>query len=337
VPKEHHVGIVTRNIEKASGLTNLEQTAKVSSEALAGSVYFKADTLMDGEYPIAAIPSFGLASLNNAGIFWVPKVGDEILIEIDSAVNQPEPRYICSLYTTEIVLYRDFKKNYPWRMGWVSNSGHKLIFDDLTKEEQIYLEHMFGHRLGFSKDGSIFIESRKVTSRDSKDELKDQFDPDWFKMFFDYTNKLMNLRYQETDEVFFDMKWDRTNKKASYRYEYVAGEFGDFSIDGNAKKMEFTDHHGNIISIDQNGVKITDKSANIVEMKAAGITVTVNGKAEINASGDVSVVAGGKAEVQGATVELNGSVGQVLTNITDPVIDLITGAPTTGVPIVLAG
>jgi hypothetical protein len=110
------------------------------------------------------------------------------------------------------------------------------------------------------------------------------------------------------------------------------------------KKLEF-DVDNNSIVLDMNGILVTDKNQNIVEMKAGGVNITVNGKANIKASGEVDVTAGadckvtasGNAVVTAAKIELNGSSGMVLTTVTDPVIDLITGTPTMGVPTVVAG
>lgn len=296
--KEYHIAIVTRNIEKASGITSFEKTSKVSSAALSGSVYFKAETLYDGEYPDPAYPPFGYASLDGAGDFWVPKVGDTILVEIDSSVDLPDPRYLCCLYTNVREIHRDFKKNYPYRLGRVTNSGHKLVYDDTDGEESINLEHTFGQRLLLDKDGSITLEARKVTKRDEKDELKDEFDPDWFKFFVDYTNKTLNMRFQQEDaENFFDFMVDRQNKRTSYRYEYTAGEFCELLIDGNTKETKIHDHHANIIVIGPDGVKVTDKNANIIEMKADTVTVKESGGGTLKLGSNKVGLGGSSAEL----------------------------------------
>lgn len=123
-------------------------------------------------------------------------------------------------------------------------------------------------------------------------------------------------------------------------------EFNSYGVEDEASaRIKITkagkqidlDAGGNSVVMGAAGVKTTDKNGNIVEMASAGINVTVNGKANINASGDVNVQAGGNAIVQASKIELNGSSGMVLTTVTDPVVDLITGTPTMGVPTVVAG
>jgi hypothetical protein len=60
---------------------------------------------------------------------------------------------------------------------------------------------------------------------------------------------------------------------------------------------------------------------------------------ELNAKveGDAKVEAAGKIEVKGSTIELNGSMGEILTTLTMPVVDMITGTKSVGVPNVKAG
>jgi len=217
--KEYHIGIVTRNIIKASGITSFTKTAKESS-SLQGAVYFQAETLYEGEYPEPARPCFGYASALGAGLFWVPKVGDTLLIEIDNSLDIPDPRYIASEYTNDYDIHRDFKKNYPWRLGWFTNCGHRLVWDDKEDEEQIYFEHTFGGRYNFKKDGSYELWIREITDRDEKDEEKDKYEEDWYKQFLDYTEKMFQMRYQELDaENFFDFIWDRQNQFYSHTYQ----------------------------------------------------------------------------------------------------------------------
>lgn len=91
----------------------------------------------------------------------------------------------------------------------------------------------------------------------------------------------------------------------------------------------------NKITMDSTGVKVDVKGKCVITSSdETDITCT---KAVINASGAVDLTAGGNVVVAGAQIQLNGSSGMVLTTVTDPVVDLITGAPTVGVPTVLAG
>lgn len=143
-----HNAIVTRNIESDEESTLL----------LRGSVYFEAPTLFDGEFPIPAEPCFPFASApNGAGMFWVPQVGDEIEVVIaahdpntpfDSQdVETPEPRWRCMVYSDAADIAEEFKKNYPRRMGWKTNSGHILYFDDTQDQQEVMLQHTVGHFL----------------------------------------------------------------------------------------------------------------------------------------------------------------------------------------------
>lgn len=66
-------------------------------------------------------------------------------------------------------------------------------------------------------------------------------------------------------------------------------------------------------------------------------TITSTGDIVANTQGDANITASGNAVVQASQIELNGTAGQVLTNLTDPVIDTIFGEPTMGVPTVQAG
>jgi len=142
-----HNAIVTRNIESDPDSTLL----------LRGSVFFNAPTLFDGEFPKPAEPCFPFASADGAGIFFVPKVNDEIEVMIQGHdpntpfdcddVENPEPRWRCMIYSNAADIAEEFKKNYPNRMGWKSNSGHILMFDDTENFQEVLLKHTVGHFL----------------------------------------------------------------------------------------------------------------------------------------------------------------------------------------------
>ena len=153
--KEVHNAIVTRNQDDDLGTR------------LRGGVYFNAPTLFDGEFPLPAEPCFPFASANGAGMFFVPKVGDEIEVEIEAAdetddttdVELPEPRWRCMVYSDVADIDDKFKENYPFRMGWKTNSGHMLLFDDKEGEEFVSLLSGKGHEFIMSdKEGEERIE-----------------------------------------------------------------------------------------------------------------------------------------------------------------------------------
>lgn len=141
--KEVHNAIVTRNTDPDAGT------------ALRGGVFFEAKSIFDGEYPIPALPMFQFASAKGAGFFHVPKVGDEIEVEIDvDDVTLPEPRWRCMIYSDAADIDPIFKNHYPFTMGWKTNSGHYFLFDDFEGEEMIKLFHKIGTYLEVNKEGS---------------------------------------------------------------------------------------------------------------------------------------------------------------------------------------
>lgn len=165
--KEYYIAIVTRNVEKATGKTDDAQTAAVSSKTLMGAVYFQCNNMGDGEYPIPARPTFGFAGLNGGGLFWVPKVGDYIMVMFDTQMDQPQPYYICSLYTTpDTPMHEEWEVNYPNRMGLISNVGHKLIFDDTEYDELIRIEHALGNMIEMDYGGNYY--EKVIASRFSE-------------------------------------------------------------------------------------------------------------------------------------------------------------------------
>ena len=148
--KEIHNAIVTRNIDQDIGT------------ALRGAVFFEAPTLFEGEYPLPAFPCFPFASVN-AGFFVVPRVNDEIVIEIEvddpnnpedtTDVELPEPRWRCMIYSSAAEVPEEFLTNYPFRSGWKTHSGHLLMFDDTEGQELVRLSHKIGSFLEFTSDG----------------------------------------------------------------------------------------------------------------------------------------------------------------------------------------
>lgn len=73
-----------------------------------------------------------------------------------------------------------------------------------------------------------------------------------------------------------------------------------------------------------------------VQLQCANASVEAD-SAVVETSGNTVVTAGGNVQVDAAQIQLNGSAGQVLTTVTDPVVDTIFGAPTQGVPTVKSG
>lgn len=167
--KEVHNAIVTRNTDPDSG---------IAGELLRGGVFFNAPTLFEGEYPLPAEPCFPFASVKGAGMFWVPQVDDEIEVEIlvddgtsdTSDVELPEPRWRCMVYSDPADIAPEFKKNYGNRMGWKSNSGHILFFDDTKGEERIEINTGGGGVDSTDETPGISVSGHSIILDDKKGE-----------------------------------------------------------------------------------------------------------------------------------------------------------------------
>ena len=174
--RETHNAIVTRNVDDDNPGSQLK-----------GAIFFNAPTLFGGEYPVPSLPCFPFASQGSGGIFFVPKVGDEIEIEISvddgsddtSDVEIDEPRWKCEIYSegdNPLDISELFKVNYPFRMGWVSNTGHHIIFDDKKGSGKLILGSAKGHRITFDDETkTITFESISGT----KFTIKDDCTIDW--------------------------------------------------------------------------------------------------------------------------------------------------------------
>jgi hypothetical protein len=77
-------------------------------------------------------------------------------------------------------------------------------------------------------------------------------------------------------------------------------------------------------------------TGNIVA-QCAEADVTTSGAAKITVGADATLEVTGKATINASEVDVQGSTGKVLTNVTDPVVDTIFGEPTQGVPTFKAG
>ena len=142
---------------------------------------------------------------------------------------------------------------------------------------------------------------------------------------------------------------------------HLEGEYNGVNIKVNADgstSLTFNgakDNDGNIINASQGVTEIkiekdgsfqVDHSAITFRLDKSGdATLTANNDVNVNAKGsinfqvqgDANIKVTGVASVVASEIDLNGSGGMILTTLTDPVVDLITGIPTIGVPTVKAG
>lgn len=107
-------------------------------------------------------------------------------------------------------------------------------------------------------------------------------------------------------------------------------------IDSEADTIEMTDVNGNTVKLSKDEILIQSPAKKVVINGATEVDVNT-AKCVITTSGETDIQAGGKVVINGSEIDLNGSAGDVLTKVTDPVVDEIFGTPTVGVPTVKAG
>jgi len=98
-------------------------------------------------------PSFPYAGVDH-GFFFVPAIDDTVLVQMivgssddavrgESALRNPNFRWLCGLYDNANTVPEEFKRNYGKRMGFKSKGGLYLVFDD--EQEHIHLAAKFIH------------------------------------------------------------------------------------------------------------------------------------------------------------------------------------------------
>ena len=182
--KQYHYAIVSRVPEDAE---------------LRGAIFIKSDTLTNGsEWPDAIEPSFPHAGAGGEGFFWVPRVGDQIEIEIDLADEHPVPKYTRMMYSDEDDIADEFKENYPFRMGWRSREGHIFYFDNKEDALAVKLAHTIGTGFEWDKDGNeikkVIGDLRETIEKKVIREVKDQVT----EMFKAEIKRTMDAKVQET-------------------------------------------------------------------------------------------------------------------------------------------
>jgi len=378
--KEYHIGIVTRNVEKASGKTSAEQTSSVSADTLRGGVYFEANTLLDGEYPLPADPPFG-----TIGQFWVPEVGDSLLIELDEELDNPRPRVLASWYNPDTPLDDEFKINYPNRKGWITRARHQFLFDDTLNEELVRLRHTGG--TGFDIDpysdflmgvrGDLEIEVDKLaafsfyrdfvwwtsgnfTRRVVKDEVVEirgkstrhyyggeEITTDGTRL--DSVGGEVNQEYGLVTQNISGSKevsvgggiaetcgGSKSESIISNRNSTVGGNRADL-IAGTEERTVGLGRKTTIATVGEEVQILAGQY--LVNLIAGAMTLQTQAGTFLagNPLGNMAVDPAGNVIMLGTTITLGAPLGQVLTNLTAPIVDTITGAPHIGVPTLLAG
>ena len=99
----------------------------------------------------------------NAGFFAVPSVGATVEIEISKSSSydqvpgqteqtDPDPRWKACVLRAGDIIAPEFLVNYPDRLGYVTASGHVLIFDDSANGD-VTLSHRGGMQLSLKASG----------------------------------------------------------------------------------------------------------------------------------------------------------------------------------------
>ncbi len=107
-------------------------------------------------------------------------------------------------------------------------------------------------------------------------------------------------------------------------------------IDDSAGQKVTFDKASKTLTIECNELKVNVVGNATVDVKG-NLTASVGGDITAKAGGKAKIEAGGDCDVKAKKITLNGQAGEVLTTMTDPVVDTIFGTPTMGVKTVKSG
>ena len=287
------------------------------------------------------------------------------------------------VYSSFAEIFSEFQTNYPFRMGWVSNSGHFLIFDDTEGQELVKLAHTVGSFLEMDRSGdyteqvqrnkiiSIFGDKTSEIQKSKKEIIGGNHDIEIRKdknelIKGDYTLEVLGnyiFRHQgNLENEVNELKQTMGSLEQIIRGgRAVKVDGGNKTIVGGADTRAVLGNDNQTISGKQN-ILVAQENEETYGLGSKETIVTLDKAFEILLGNflvnitagnfDFSTVAGsaklgnllayfeatvaGIANIVGATVVVNNGLGPVLTQITAPVIDNITGAPQLGVPTFLA-
>lgn len=262
-------------------------------------------------------------------------------------------------------------KNFPLRIGVVTASYP--VSDDnnrskLTTEYDVLVMEQNEDK------GATTIQYRNCLSSEGLGSIADFFEKALRPNKKKSTNSI-NLKGQDgaivlllcldgmSDKGIIISALTHPDRKTTIKDEgpYLEGEYNGINIKVNtdgSTTLEFkgaTDSEGKPTDASQGSTKINiekdgsyqvdhstitfrlDKSGTASLTAKKDIEVSAEGKISFKVQGDANIEVQGKAVLKASEINLNGSSGQILTTLTDPVVDLITGLPTQGVPTVKAG
>lgn len=129
-----------------------------------------------------------------------------------------------------------------------------------------------------------------------------------------------------------------TTENRGIRITTTGGNKIHISDDPAQQFINIEDSNGNFIKINTTNNEIVISSKDRIDTIAEGDqSEFIGGNLTITVDGDAAFDVTGNAVIDAAEIQLNGPSGDILTNLTDPVVDTIFGTPTVGVPTVKSG
>jgi len=229
----------------------------------------------------------------------VPSIGDVVYLECESGEHEfPVAHGTLTLGYPGKANYPDaFKRNVPSNRGFYTPGGHIIEMDDGL--------------------------SNPTTTPNDKDLTTN-------KRGIRLTTKAGNKVHIMEDEI---------NGVQHILLEDIAGNMIKLDTLNKTIELNSVENFNNVVGKDYRLIVVgnilvqcadaTVEATSAVIQTTGNVVATVGGTAQLAVTGD--------AEITAATIKLNGSAGQILTTVTDPVVDTIFGVPTVGVPTVKSG
>jgi len=291
-----------------------------------------------------------LGGSGNSSGFAVPEIGNEVFVEFKGDVYAMFYSFYWQSATTH---QADFDEDYPASYGDRDLTGNLL---KINKAKQ-FLEfiHSSGMQFFVDNDANGSWQSDTTLTMTSSDGAT--------QIVLDMVNG--NITLQAKNQVSIDApnldlnvstitgeQGNHNDTVTGYRNSQIYGSYvrSIGSDDGEAilgnKVSTVAGNKSELVSgttsetfglavdrtivsgDDDTTVNSGNKNNNITGNK----TNTISGNYQTTAGGTVTSTASGDNKINGANVRINSGPGNVLTTITDPVVDLITGVPTQGVP-----
>jgi hypothetical protein len=156
--RERHVAIVVSNNDpEKRGRLRVATASLLGDDGTGGAK----------EWPTWIEPIFDGVQANGGGFFVIPTPGVKVELEVsvssvsDQAPGQtmttnPDPKWRACMVEQGDSLHPEMRANYPNRAGYVSPTGHLLIFDS-SADGDVFLRHSIGTQVLLTGDGKISI------------------------------------------------------------------------------------------------------------------------------------------------------------------------------------